>query len=128
MCATAQGGEVSPAISFGDRVRVRVTPHSERAGVAGLLGQVYGETTPSATAVEVVGELLSDFAVNVYFEERGSALWFAPEELEFVDHAAGTEITLEGVAKRWVRGADGEWIEARTNPPAAPRKRWWKPW
>src|SRR6266849_11221788 len=99
---------MSQAISFGDRVRVRVTPLSERAGVTGLVGQVYGETTPSLTSVEVIGELSSDYAINVYFEERGSSSWFAPELLEFVDYAPGTEITLRGVPKRWVRSAKDE--------------------
>ena len=36
---------------FGDNVRIRVTPETEAAGVAGLRGQVYGETTPSVTEV-----------------------------------------------------------------------------
>ena len=119
---------MTQAISFGDHVRVRVTPHSERAGVAGLVGQVYGETTPSVTSVEVIGDLSSDFAINVYFEERRTALWFAPDLLECVDHAPGTEVTLKGVAKRWVRSANGEWVEESTEKPAAPRKPWWKLW
>ena len=116
---------MSQKISFGDRVRVRATPPSERAGVAGLVGQVYGETTPSMTLVEVIGELSSDYAINVYFEERGSSSWFAPELLEFVDHAPGTEITLRGVQKRWVRSAEGEWLEESMEGPSATAD-WWK--
>ena len=113
-------------ISFGDNVRVLHTEETEAAGVAGLEGQVYGETTPSVTNVEVIGRLESDFALNVHFEERDLSLWFAPELLEFVDHAPGTEITLEGVPKRWTRSADGEWIEESTSE--APNRPWWRYW
>ena len=35
-------------ISFGDRVRVLSTPFTEELGIAGVVGQVYGQTVPSA--------------------------------------------------------------------------------
>ena len=109
-------------ISFGDNVRVVSTPETDAAGVAGCIGQVYGETTPSVTGVPVVGASTQDHAINVHFEGRSDTLWFAPELLEFVDHAAGTEIRLDGVPKKWTRSASGEWIEA-------PQKRpWWRFW
>lgn len=101
----------SSNITFGDNVRVLSTPESEALGVAGLVGQVYGETTPSVTGVTVVGQLVGDHALNVHFEGRADTLWFAPEMLEFVDYAAGTEIRLDGVAKKWTRNASGEWVE-----------------
>ena len=109
-------------ISFGDNVRVVSTPETDAAGVAGCIGQVYGETTPSVTGVPVVGASTQDHAINVHFEGRSDTLWFAPELLEFVDHAAGTEIRLDGLPKKWTRSASGEWIEA-------PQKRpWWRFW
>lgn len=46
-----------PLISFGDRVRVRQTPATRAAGVAGLVGEVYGETTPSVTGIKVTGSM-----------------------------------------------------------------------
>ena len=101
----------SPSISFGDNVRVRPSPEAEARGVAGLSGQVYGETTPSVTGVSVIGQVLRDYALNVHFEGRAETLWFAPELLEFINHAPGTEIRLDGVPKKWVRSASGEWIE-----------------
>src|SRR6185436_9990147 len=103
----------TPAITFGDNVRVRATPETEACGVAGLVGQVYGETTPSVTGVSVNGHLTRDYAVNVHFEGRKETFWFASELLEFVDHAAGTEIRLDGVPKTWTRKKSGEWIETR---------------
>lgn len=42
-------------ISFGDNVRVRSTLETEALGMAGHVGQVYGETTPSVTGMAVVG-------------------------------------------------------------------------
>ena len=100
------------AISFGDNVRIRETNDTLELGVANLVGSVYGETTPSITGVDVVGDLTGDFAVNVYFEETGLDFWFSPDLLEFVDHGAGQTMTLDGAGKKWVRTEDGEWVEA----------------
>ena len=100
-------------ISFGDNVKVRETPITQAAGIAGLVGNVYGFTTPSMTKVEVIGELKEDFAFNVFFEERDEAFWLAPDLLEFVDHAAGTEIIIDGSDKKWVRNESGEWEAIR---------------
>jgi hypothetical protein len=108
-------------ISFGDNVRVRSTPITEEHGLAGLSGDVHGETTPSVTGIEVIGQPKTDYAINVFFESRKKSYWFASDLLEFVDHAAGAEITLKGVPKRWGRSASGEWIEQ-------PQKPWWRFW
>ncbi len=43
-------------ISFGDRVRVRETPDSSEKGLAGMVGDVMGFTTPSKTGVTVIGQ------------------------------------------------------------------------
>jgi len=109
-----------PIITFGDNVRVRHSPETEARGVAGLRGQVYGETTPSVTGVAVIGEVTHDRALNVRFEGRTETLWFAPELLEFIDHAVGTEIRFDGVPKKWVRTASGEWSESQEKKP------WWR--
>lgn len=97
--------------AFGDHVRIRSTPETQAAGLAGLMGTVYGVTTPSILGVEVIGTPADDLALSVYFEDSGEELWFAPDLLEVMDHAAGTEIRLDGVAKRWVRTSDGKWLE-----------------
>jgi hypothetical protein len=98
-------------ITFGDNVRVRSAPETEAIGVGNLVGQVYGVTTPSVTGVAVIGHSRTDCALNVHFESRPHTLWFAPELLEFIDHAPGTEVRLNGVPKKWVRQASGEWSE-----------------
>jgi hypothetical protein len=74
-------------VTFQDKVRVIVTPETEARGVAGLVGVVYGETTPSVTSVEVIGELASDYAVNVVFDGNSETFWFVPELLEFADES-----------------------------------------
>ncbi len=112
----------TPLITFGDNVRVRATAETEARGVAGLVGQVYGETTPSITGVAVIGTLTQDYAVNVQFEARSETFWFSSELLEFVDHAAGTEIRLDGISKKWTRSASGDWIETGGTKP------WWRFW
>ncbi|HJT79237.1 MAG TPA: hypothetical protein VJ739_18720 [Gemmataceae bacterium] len=96
-------------ISFGDNVRVVSTPLTVSLGLAGLTGQVYGETTPSVTGVEVIGGAAVDYAINVRLVGRDDSLWFAPELLEFVDHAPGTEVVIG--TKRLVRTASGEWVK-----------------
>ena len=113
-----------PAI--GDNVRIRPSVETESKSVAGLIGQVYGQTTPSVTGVEVIGELTSDYAINVFFEDRQESFWFSPTLVEFLDHAPGTEITIQGVAKKWVRTESGEWQEESTATKSA--KRWWRCW
>ena len=110
-------------VSFGDNVRIRATKETEAAGVAGLKGQVYGETVPSVSGVEVIGTPSADFAINVHLEERGEGFWFAPELVEFIDHASGTVIRLDGVDKRWVRTEDGGWREESLK-----KRPWWKFW
>ncbi|MFM8593732.1 MAG: hypothetical protein ACKOCK_05000, partial [Chloroflexota bacterium] len=112
-------------VTFADNVRIRATEETEAVGVAGLKGQVFGETTPSVTGVEVIGTLAADFAVNVHIEERGEAFWFAPELVELIDHAPGTEIRLEGVDKRWIRTEDGAWMEEAVGHK---KKPWWMFW
>jgi hypothetical protein len=117
-----------PPVSFGDNVRVRSTSLTRELGLASASGTVQGETTPSITCVEVVGELKEDYAVNVFFADRGEGFWFAPELLEFVDHAPGMEIRLEGVPKKWVRAETGEWVESAIEGAERENKPWWKFW
>jgi hypothetical protein len=67
---------------------------------------------------------MTDCAINVFFEDRKADFWFPTELLEFVDHAPGTVIAIEGAPMTWVRVASGEWKEIRTKP----TKPWWKFW
>ncbi|MCL4524150.1 MAG: hypothetical protein M1453_06515 [Acidobacteria bacterium] len=113
-------------IAFGDTVRVRSTALTEGRGLARRVGRVFGETTPSITGVDVIGGSGADYAINVFFEDRNQAYWFAASLLEFVDHAPGTEITLEGVPKKWVRTEAGEWLEVQREEPG--KRPWWKFW
>ena len=80
---------------------------TEGAGIAELEGQIYGETVPSVSGAQVLGPCPDDFALNVYIEERGSDFWLAPEHVEFIDHAQGSEVQIAGT--RLVRRADGGW-------------------
>jgi hypothetical protein len=90
------------------------------------------------THVEVIGELLSDYAIAVHFEHLNESLWFAPELLECIDHGVGLVITVG--AHKLVRQIDGSWLEELTGRTFAhpaevdysgrsksPRP-WWKFW
>ena len=87
--------------SFGDNVRIRSSVETESNGFAGLVGQVYGQTTPSVSGVEVIGELESDYAINVFFEDRHESFWFAPRAQK--SHSMGSQ--RSGSARRMVNGA-----------------------
>jgi hypothetical protein len=97
------------AISFGDTVRIRTTIETERLGLAGKTGMVYGWTTPSDTCVQVIGSLAGDRALAVKLEGQNDSLWFDLDLVEFVDHTPGT--TARVGSKGFKRNADGEWIE-----------------
>lgn len=99
----------SPSPAFGDTVRIGECLATVEGNLAGLNGTVYGETTPSATGVEVIGYEGVDYAINVMIESTGEALWFAPHLVEFVDRGAGTEIRIGN--HHLARQADGEWKE-----------------
>ena len=102
-------------LSFGDNVRIRATPLTEKLGLAGQIGSIYGETAPSVTEVEVIGKVSDDYAVNVMIEARREQLWFAPDLVEFIDHGAGTEVRIGN--KHLVRDASGEWSETPGSQP-----------
>jgi hypothetical protein len=104
------------AATFGDNVHIIDTPLTRELGFAGEHGVVYGVTVPSVSGVAVIGTSSQDAALNVHFESRNEAFWFVPELVELVDHGAGTEITLKGVDKKWVRREDGGWDELSTAP------------
>ena len=107
------------SLSFGDNVRIRSTPLTEKLGLAEQTGSIYGETTPSVTGVEVVGEVTDDYAVNVMIEARGEHRWFSPDLVEFIDRGAGTEIRVGET--HLVRDASGEWSEVSgSQPPLKP--------
>ena len=103
-------------ICYGDNVRIRRTPETERLGIAESIGNVYGESTPSETSVKVIGELKSDYALNVYFDSLKKSYWFAPEMLEFVDHAPGTEVHVHGSPFKSVHQRDGSWKDVPIEP------------
>jgi hypothetical protein len=71
----------------GEKVRIRSTPLTESKGLAGLVGQVHGWTTPSVTGPwieEIIGDLKQDYAVNVHFEKLGKGFWFSEDLVELI--------------------------------------------
>jgi hypothetical protein len=99
-------------VTFGDQARIIETPITTGRGLAGRVGTVHGQTTPSITGLAVIGTPTEDYAVNVFFDELGEGFWFAENLVEFVDHSPGSEIKIDGVNKKWVRNADGAWEES----------------
>ena len=101
-------------ISFGDNVRILRTELTVELGLADLVGNGRGFTTPSVTGIEAIGGYAQDKAFDVLVDQRNESFWLSPDLLEFVDHAPGTTITLDGVSKTWIRSETGEWEEIDT--------------
>jgi hypothetical protein len=121
--------------SFGNKVRIKDSPLTEKKGLAGKIGEVYGQTTPSVMEIEVIGTPKEDSAVNVYFDDLKTSYWFDADLLEMIDDGQGAAITLDGVNKKWTKGQNGQWIEEDTTTPTTSqsidqttRKKWWKFW
>jgi len=103
----------SPRIAFGDKVRVRASSCTERDGIAGQIGIVYGFTTPSQTEVKVVGDTNADYAIAVMIEGKGSPIWITEELVEFLDHQPGTAVQIGN--HRLIRDEQGQWREVDPN-------------
>lgn len=112
--------------SFGNKVKIKSTPETEKLSLAEKTGDVFGQTTPSITEVKVIGKTEKDFAINVYFEDLKNSYWFDEELVETVDNVTGSVITLDGVDKKWTKDSNGNWIEENTIPNTV--KKWWQFW
>jgi hypothetical protein len=53
----------------------------------------------------------------VYIEERDEDFWLRPELVEFLDHAAGQRVQLDGVPHIWERRPDGSWVDVSQTTP-----------
>lgn len=71
-------------LGFGSTVKIRATPATEKLGLAGLKGTVFGETVPSISGITdvIVGNDKSDYAVNVIFEDLEIQHWFSEDLIE----------------------------------------------
>ena len=121
--------------SFGNKVRIKGSPLTEEKGLAGKIGEVHGQTTPSMMDLEVIGTPKEDSAVNVYFDDLNTSYWFDADLLEMIDDGQGAVITLDGVNKKWNKGQNGQWIEEDTTTPTTSqstdqttKKKWWEFW
>ena len=113
----------SKALGMFDNVVVRDTPETAEAGVAGLVGQVYGVTTPSSTGIEFIGDQTVDCALNVPIESLDKDVGLSPALVEFVDHAPGNSVQV-GPGPEMIRQPDGTW---RASPSPRARRAWWWP-
>jgi hypothetical protein len=129
-CQAGSGGDAEPAkgppphnhpdasakygIQQFDNVRVVATPETESRGFAGRTASCYGFTTPSSTGegLDAIGGTDADLAFNLHFEAPEEEAWFAPDLVEFVDHAP--DLTIGIADKTFIRNADGDWIDQDT--------------
>ena len=79
-------------VKFGDIARVLSTDETEKRGVAGKIGTVYGETLPSSSGVsDIVGDPKRDRAYNVFFDDLDEGFWFADNLIELVESNPNTK-------------------------------------
>lgn len=90
--------------TFGNKVRIKNSPETEEKGLAGMTGEIYGQTTPSMMDLEIIGNPREDYAVNVYFDDTKESFWFDPDLIEHLDDGQGTVMTLDGVDKSGSKG------------------------
>lgn len=112
--------------TFGDQVEVKSTTETLALGLAGKKGEIFGETTPSITEVEVIGDVIEDYAINVFFEELNEGFWFSSDLLEPVDSDPDREIEITVGRSTFTKNKDGSW-EDRTKADLK-KKQWWKFW
>jgi hypothetical protein len=110
--------------SFGSKVKIKDSPFTVEKGLAGKVGEVYGQTTPSMMDFEIIGTPKEDLAINVYFDDLKTSYWFYSDLLETIDDGQGAVITLDGLDKKWTKGQNGQWIEENTKAV----KKWWEFW
>jgi len=96
---------------FGEVVRVRSTPETEQAGLAGLVGRVCGETQPSFSGADVIGGTADDFALEVRFDESRESRWLALDLVEFLDPHTGSADRSQAAANERGRPKTEEWQE-----------------
>ena len=112
----------SAPLGFGDIVRIRQTPETAQAGIAGLDGTVYGFTVPSASGVQVTGSLADDFAMNVHIDSLNQAFWLDPSAIELLERPETMEFSVAGNTIR-VTQKDGEYKEE-----VVKKRPWWRFW
>ena len=99
---------------MGDRIRVRQSPETIAAGIAGEEGEIYGFTVPSASGVQAIGGAPDDYALYVSLAATDTSTWLRPDLAEFLDHNPGVNVVVGD--RRLIRQADGSWLED-TAPP-----------
>lgn len=108
--------------SFGNQVKVKNSSKTETLKLAGKIGVIYGQTMPSVSNVKIIGNPNLETAINVYFEDINESFWFDSDLLEEIDNGVESEITLDGVDKKWIKEENGNWREKNTT------KKWWQFW
>jgi len=94
-------------MTMGDRVCIRENDDPIAHVLSGRCGIVYGDTTPSISAVDVIGRTNFDYAVNVCLDGDSASSWYALELIEFIERGDGT--TIKVGEHTYTRRADGGW-------------------
>ena len=112
--------------TFGDLVKVKSSKETIELNLANKTGEIFGETTPSITEVEVIGDVIDDYAINVFFEELDEGYWFTQDLLEPIEGDPDREIEITVGNHTLTKNKDGSWENKTKSLPE--KKQWWKFW
>jgi hypothetical protein len=119
--ASERLGRLMAEVGIFDRVRVRSTALTDSLGLAGRVGLVYGQTTPSITGVQGIGDEGNDHGFCIRFEDGDQEVWLASDLVEFVDHAPGSTARIG--QRSHIRDEKGVWHEAIERSETQPRHK-----
>ncbi len=81
-------------IQFSDHVRIKDNPVTTKLKINGKTGTVFGDSKPSVSKVEVIGNLEEDYAIYVSLTDSKDSYWMPEDYAEVLDHGVGTQAKI----------------------------------
>lgn len=107
--------------TFGNKVKIKTSEDTEKINVAGKFGKIFGQTVPSLSGVEVIGNPKRDYAINVYFEDIDDSYWFDESLIETVDTGIGSDIIIGD--QKFIKNETGEWLPSTQRQSHNPKNK-----
>jgi len=101
--------KADPTPRMFDHARLRHTPVTEAAGIAGLEGTTFGESVPSSSQVKFIGSAPDDFVIHVYIDDLKEGFWLAPEHVELVQKSSPAPVSRAKSSTMSTPPADNGW-------------------